>query len=86
MSNSKKRKAEDKRSVTTAIVFVIGFSLLLIGFILMMRALFAPKAQYNGKSATDQFEADQEGEFYQTQQNVSQPDPVAEPQTEDDQQ
>ncbi len=85
MNDSEMRKAENKRSVTTAITLVVGFSLLLIGFVLMMRAIFAPKAQYNGKSATGQFEADQEGEFYQTQQNVSQPDPVAEPTNDNNQ-
>ncbi len=85
MNDSEMRKAENKRSVTTAIALVVGFSLLLIGFVLMMRAIFVPKAQYNGKSATGQFEADQEGEFYQTQQNVSQPDPVAEPTNDNNQ-
>ncbi len=85
MNDSEMRKAENKRSVTTAITLVVGFSLLLIGFVLMMRAIFAPKAQYNGKSATGQFEADQEGEFYQTQQNVSQHDPVAEPTNDNNQ-
>ncbi len=85
MNDEEMRKAENKRSVTTALVLVIGSSLLIIGFVLMMRAVLAPKAQYNGNSATGQFEADQEGEFYQTQQNVSQPDTPADPQTEEPQ-
>lgn len=85
MNDTDMRKAENKRSIITAIVFVVGFSLLLIGLILLMRALFAPKTQYNGKSASGQFEADQESEFYQTQENVSQPDPPATTQTEDNQ-
>jgi hypothetical protein len=73
---------ENKRSVTAGLAFIIGFSLLLIGFILIMRTLFAPKAQYDGKSSTGQLEQDQEGQFYQTEQNVSQPDPATIPQTD----
>ncbi len=80
------QRSENKRSLITAAVLIVGCSLLLIGLILLMRALFMPKPQYNGNSATGQFEADQEGEFYQTQQNVSEPDSPAEPQTDDNQQ
>lgn len=74
---------EHKRSVTAAIAFVIGFSLLLIGFILIMRTLFAPQAQYNGNSSAKQFEQDQENEFYQNEQNVSQPNPAVTPTSEE---
>lgn len=84
--NLTQQQIENRRSITTGLAFVIGFSLLLIGFILIIRTLFTPKAQYNGKSATGQFEADQEGEFYQTQQNVSQPDAPTQPQTDENQQ
>lgn len=81
--NTRQENIEHKRSVTAALAFVIGFSLLLIGFILIMRTLFAPKAQYNGNSSTKQLEQDQENEFYQNEQNVSQPDPATTPTSEE---
>jgi hypothetical protein len=73
LDQKRQDEIEHKRSVTAAISFVVGFSLLLIGFILIMRTLFAPKAQYNGNSSINQFEQDQEGEFYQNEQNSAQP-------------
>jgi hypothetical protein len=69
---------EHKRSVRSAILFIVGLSLLLIGFILIMRTLFMPKSQYNNNNSVHQFETDQEGQFYQNEQNTSRPIPTPE--------
>lgn len=76
VADKNRHKIENKRSIIAGLAFIIGFSLLLIGFILIMRTLFAPKAQYNGNNSIEQLEKDQEGEFYQNEQTTSQPAPV----------
>lgn len=76
VADKNRRKIENKRSIIAGLALIIGFSLFLIGFIIIVRTLFAPKAQYNGNSSVEQLEKDQEGEFYQNEQNTSQPAPV----------
>ena len=77
------KNTEHSRSVVSALAFSIGFSLLLIGFVLMMRTLLAPKQQFTGNSSVDQFEQDQEGQFYQNQQNVSDPTQIQQADNQD---